>query len=101
MTGVSTLHEIPIREEADILQIRQTVREVAVSVGLSLVAQTKVVTAASELARNTLTHGGGGTARIELERGTTRSTLWLRFQDRGAGIPDVERALTEGYSSVG
>lgn len=101
MTSLLTLHEVPIREEVDIVHIRQAVREVAVSVGFSLVEQTKLVTAASELARNTLKHGGGGTAAVELEQDTDWATLRLVFRDEGPGIADVELALTDGYSSAG
>ncbi len=101
MTGVSTVQELPIQEEVDIVHVRQAAREVAVSVGFSLVDQTKVVTAASELARNTLQHGGGGVATVGLERTANHTTLQLVFRDDGPGIPDVEQALTDGYSSAG
>ncbi|EHR52661.1 anti-sigma regulatory factor (Ser/Thr protein kinase) [Saccharomonospora marina XMU15] len=101
MTSLLTVHEVHIRDEVDIVQIRQAVREVAVSVGFSLVEQTKLVTAASELARNTLKHGGGGTAEVELEQDTHRATLRLVFRDEGPGIADVELALTDGYSTAG
>lgn len=101
MTSVSTVHEVPIREEVDIVHVRQAAREVAVSVGFSLVEQTKLVTAASELARNTLKHGGGGTAEVELERTPGYTVLRLVFRDEGPGIADVDLALTDGYSSAG
>ncbi len=102
MTSVLTVQEVRINEEIDIVHVRQAVREVAVSIGFSLVEQTKLVTAASELARNTRVHGHGGGAKIELEKaddGTT--TLRLVFSDNGPGIADIDLALTEGYSSVG
>ena len=90
MTGVSTVQELPIQEEVDIVHVRQAAREVAVSVGFSLVDQTKVVTAASELARNTLQHGGGGVATVGLERTANHTTLQLVFRDDGPGIPEAE-----------
>ncbi|PRX49925.1 serine/threonine-protein kinase RsbT [Prauserella shujinwangii] len=101
MTIVPTVREVPIRTDMDIVGVRQAVREVAVSVGFSLVDQTKVVTAASELARNTLKHGGGGTAEIELEERADSTALRLVFRDEGPGIGDVELALRDGYSSSG
>ncbi|EID55157.1 anti-sigma regulatory factor [Saccharomonospora xinjiangensis] len=101
MTSVSTVHEVPIREEVDIVHVRQAAREVAVSVGFSLVEQTKLVTAASELARNTLKHGGGGVAEVELERTSAHTAVRLVFRDEGPGIEDVNLALTDGYSSAG
>ena len=76
-------------------------REHAVAQGFSLVEQTKIVTAASELGRNALVHGGGGDAYIErVEQGSKRG-LRLEFADRGPGIPDLQRALTDGYTSGG
>lgn len=101
MTGMSTGHEVPIREEVDIVHVRQAARDVAVSVGFSLVEQTKLVTAASELARNTLKHGGGGVAEVELERAAGATALRLVFRDEGPGIADIEQALADGYSSAG
>lgn len=101
MTSALTVHEVPIQKEVDIVHVRQAVREVAVSVGFSLVAQTKLVTAASELARNTLIHGGGGVAQVELEKQPGATILRLVFRDEGPGIADIELALTDGYSSAG
>lgn len=101
MTGVVTEHEVAVREEVDIVHVRQAARDVAVSAGFSLVEQTKLVTAASELARNTLKHGGGGMARISLEKDAGRMALRLVFRDEGPGIADTEQALTDGYSSAG
>ncbi|WP_007025839.1 ATP-binding protein [Saccharomonospora iraqiensis] len=101
MTGVVTEQEVAVREEVDIVHVRQAARDVAVSAGFSLVEQTKLVTAASELARNTLKHGGGGTARISLEKDAGRTALRLVFRDEGPGIADTEQALTDGYSSAG
>ncbi|WP_019814268.1 ATP-binding protein [Saccharomonospora saliphila] len=102
MTGNLTEHEVSIHEEVDIVHVRQAARELAVSAGFSLVEQTKLVTAASELARNTLKHGGGGAAEVALEHGEGGGTaLRLVFRDAGPGIVDVDQALTDGYSSAG
>lgn len=84
-----------------VVQVRQAVRQRAVELGFSLVEQTKVVTAASELARNTLIHGGGGCARIEALNHGHRTGLRLTFEDNGPGIANVEQALKDGYSTVG
>jgi serine/threonine-protein kinase RsbT len=77
------------------------VREWAVAVGFNLVDQTKIITAASELARNTVLHGGGGTVRLEALNDGDRRGLRLVFEDRGPGIADIERALTDGYTTAG
>ena len=87
---------MPIRTSEDVVRVRQVAREWAVSQGLSLVDQTKIVTAASELARNTLDYGGGGTVRLEALNSETRRGLRLTFEDHGPGIPDVELALKDG-----
>lgn len=94
--------ERPVRTEADVVSVRQLARAWATELRLSLVDQTKVVTAASELARNTLIHGGGGLVRLELvEDGGGRCGLRLTFEDKGPGIPDVGRAMQDGYSTAG
>jgi serine/threonine-protein kinase RsbT len=90
-----------IRRANDIVRVRQRMREWAVEVGFSLVDQTKVVTAASELARNTLEHGGGGTARLELLVEGGRRGLRLICEDQGPGIADIQLALKDGYTSRG
>lgn len=92
---------MPIRTSEDVVRVRQVVRELALAQGLSLVDQTKIVTAASELARNTLDHGGGGTVRVEALNSETRRGLRLTFEDQGPGIPDVDLALTDGYTTGG
>ncbi|MFD1537675.1 ATP-binding protein [Nonomuraea guangzhouensis] len=79
--------------------VRQRVRSVAVEVGLSLIDQTKVVTAASELARNALVYAGGGLAKIELVQNGIRQGLRIAFSDEGPGIPDIEQALTDGWTT--
>jgi serine/threonine-protein kinase RsbT len=101
MPAVSTEPEsIPIRSSEDVVRVRQAVRGRAMDLGFSLVEQTKIVTAASELARNTLTYGGGGEARLErLYDGPKRNGLRLTFEDRGPGIANIELALTDGYTS--
>ena len=91
---------MPIRTSEDVVQVRQAVRKTAVSLGFGLVDQTKIVTASSELARNTLDHGGGGTVQIEVVRNDTRTGLRLVFEDQGPGIEDIGLALTDGYTSA-
>ena len=92
---------MPLRTEFDIVTVRQQVRAWAVAQGLGLVDQTKLVTAASELARNAVEYGGGGTVRLEAvqddERG--RRGVRLTFADEGPGIADLERALADGYTT--
>lgn len=91
---------IPVRSGEDVVKARQVVRSRAMDVGFSLVEQTKIVTAASELARNTVMYGGGGEMRIErLYEGPRRAGLRLTFEDKGPGIPDIELALRDGYTS--
>ncbi|MEO8520980.1 MAG: anti-sigma regulatory factor [Acidobacteriota bacterium] len=96
---VRSSEERPIRSSEDIVGVRQLVRQRAVELGFNIVDQTKIVTAASELARNALTYGRGGQARIEaLEEGTRRG-LRLVFEDQGPGIADVELAMKDGYTT--
>jgi serine/threonine-protein kinase RsbT len=90
---------LEIRASEDVVAVRQAVRKKAVALGFGLVDQTKVVTASSELARNTLDHGGGGTARLEILENDRRSGLRLVFEDQGPGIADIAQALTDGYTS--
>ena len=88
-----------IQTSDDVVRVRQQVCVHAVSAGLSLVDQTKIVTAASELARNTLDYGGGGTVTMEkLDDGIKRG-LRLTFEDQGPGIPDIQQALKDGFTS--
>jgi len=94
------MDELPIRSGDDVVRVRQHVRMAAADSGLSLVDQTKVVTAASELARNALVHGGGGTARVELVKADSgRKGVRIGFTDDGPGIADVGQALTEGWTT--
>ena len=92
---------LPVRSSNDIVVVRQVVRMRAVEIGFNLVEQTKIVTAASELARNTIDHGGGGVARLQSLRNGGRAGLRLTFEDKGPGIPDVELALKDGYTTGG
>lgn len=91
----------PISTDEDVVRVRQIVRTAAVAAKLSLVDQTKLVTAASELARNTLVHGGGGRAEVELVGKGIRRGVRAVFVDEGPGIPDIDLALTEGYTTAG
>ena len=88
-----------IASDADVVRVRQTVRTLAVDAKLSLVDQTKLVTAASELARNTLVYGGGGTVTVELVRAGLRRGVRAAFADQGPGNSDVSLALTDGWTS--
>lgn len=90
---------LPIRTSADVVAVRQQVRTRAIEAGFSLVDQTRIVTAASELARNTLDYGGGGRALVELVSELARTGLRMTFEDEGPGIPDVEKALSDGYTT--
>jgi serine/threonine-protein kinase RsbT len=94
-TGVT----LPLRRSEDVVRMRQTVREHAVQQGLSLVDQTKLVTAASELGRNVIDHGGGGEVTISMELNGTRRGVRLVFSDRGPGIADVQLALRDGFTT--
>jgi serine/threonine-protein kinase RsbT len=90
---------VPLQEETDTVRARQIVRQWAAELGFTLVEQTKIVTAASELARNTIIHGGGGAMRIELLQEEARRGLRLTFEDQGQGIPDIEMAMKDGYTT--
>lgn len=89
----------PLRVDQDVVKVRQVVRAWTVELKFSLVDQTKFVTAASELARNTIDYGGGGEVRLESLQERGRSGLRLTFADQGPGIPDLELALKDGYTS--
>src|SRR5258708_35445082 len=92
---------VPIQSSADVVALRQKVRAWATELKFSLVDQTKMVTAASELGRNALGHGGGGTCLIESLTNGARSGLRLTFEDRGPGILDIQLALKHAYSTAG
>ncbi|MEV1011948.1 anti-sigma regulatory factor [Streptomyces sp. NPDC049881] len=97
--GAEDEHEVAIASSGDVVKARQVIRTLAQRSRLSLVDQTKLVTAASELARNTLIYGGGGQMHARLLREDGRSGVWASFSDQGPGIPDIELALTDGWSS--
>ena len=90
---------LPLRRSEDVVRMRQIVREHAVQQGLSLVDQTKLVTAASELGRNVIDHGGGGEVTISTMLNGMRRGVRLVFSDQGPGIADVQQALRDGYST--
>ena len=93
------VQELAIGGDQDVVRVRQATRVLAVTAKLSLVDQTKLVTAASELARNTLIHGGGGAAQLELVVDGRRSGVRVCFVDEGPGIADVDLALTDGWTT--
>ena len=97
---MSVVHSetLPVATESDIVVVRRRVREVAVQAGLSLVDQTKLVTAASELARNTVIYGGGGSLQLDSLNGP-RVGVRLTFSDNGPGIPDIDLALRDGFTT--
>ncbi len=90
---------LEIRISDHVVLVRQAVRKWALELGFSLVDQTKIITAASELARNTLDYGRGGTVRLESLENGVKKGLRLIFEDQGPGIPDLEKALTDGYTT--
>lgn len=97
-TGRVTLR---LRSDEDVVGVRKQVRERAVAIGLSLVDQTKLVTAASELARNTIKYGGGGEVHLDAFDDGARSGVGLLFVDAGQGIPNIESALRDGFTTGG
>ena len=96
---VVSAESLPIRTSDDIVLVRQAVRKISVELGLGLVDQTKIVTASSELARNTLDHAGGGAALVERVENESRSGLRVTFEDNGPGIADINLALTDGFTT--
>ncbi|MHC5745058.1 MAG: anti-sigma regulatory factor [Nostoc sp.] len=90
---------INIQSSTDVVLVRQAVRHLAVEIGFGLVDQTKIITAASELARNTLDYGGGGTVKLETLQEGRRRGLRLTFEDQGPGISDIELALKDGFTT--
>src|SRR5215475_15309159 len=90
---------LDIRSSDDVVKVRQQTRVLATEAGLSLVDQTKIITAASELARNTLDYGGGGSVVVEVVEGVGRRGVRLTFEDKGPGIPDVDAALRDGFTT--
>lgn len=96
---VLTRERMPLQTEEDVVRVRLLARQQAVQAGLSLVDQTKLVTAASELARNTVVHGGGGMAEMEVVNEGPRRGVRLTFIDHGPGIPNLEQALRDGFTT--
>ena len=101
MATISKSARFDIRAEADVVALRQNVRRWAADMTFSIVDQTKLVTAASELARNAIVYGGGGTATLEMLSETVRKGLRIVFEDKGPGIPDIELALRDGFTTGG
>ncbi len=97
----SRAEALQLRSAEDIVIARQAVRELSSELGFSLVDQTKLITAASELARNTIVHGGGGAMQLQTLREDRRVGISLTFIDHGPGIRDIERALRDGYTTGG
>ena len=96
---IETRDTMPLRTSDDVVRVRQAVRVRAVAAGFSLVDQTKIITAASEIARNTVDYGGGGGLLIEALRDGARRGVRLTFTDQGPGIVDLGKAMTDGYST--
>jgi len=96
---VLSAESIPLRNSDDVVLVRQAARKLAVALGFGIVDQTKLVTASSELARNTVDYAGGGTVRLETLRQDRKSGVRLVFEDQGPGIPDIDLALRDGYTS--
>jgi serine/threonine-protein kinase RsbT len=92
---------IPLQSSSDVVSLRQKVRAWTTELKFSLVDQTKMITASSELARNTVGHGGGGVCLMELVSNGSRDGLRLTFEDHGPGIPDINLALKDGFSTAG
>jgi serine/threonine-protein kinase RsbT len=90
---------LPLASDEDVVRARHRIRELALEAGLRLIDQTKIVTAVSELARNTVVHGGGGEMEAGIARDGARVGVWATFTDQGPGIADLDQALTEGYTT--
>jgi serine/threonine-protein kinase RsbT len=97
--SVEKSETLNIRSEQDVVTVRQAVKAWAVQLGFSVVDQTKMVTAASELGRNTLVYGRGGQAKLEIVQEGIRKGLRVRFEDHGPGIADIEKAMQDGYTT--
>jgi serine/threonine-protein kinase RsbT len=99
MTPGGEALSLPLRSSEDVVRMRQVVREQCVKQGFGLIDQTKLVTAASELARNVIDYGGGGEVAVELATQSLRKGVKLVFSDRGPGIPDIDLALKDGHTT--
>ena len=95
------VEEVTLKTGEDVVRLRKSVRERAVATGFNLVEQTKIITAASELGRNTIQYGGGGRARIQTLLNGSRRGLRLEFVDEGPGIADIQQALQDGFTTGG
>ncbi|GAB3642978.1 ATP-binding protein [Spirosoma arcticum] len=98
---VTASEDLPIRQQSDVIQLTNRIRQQALLIRMSVLNQTKLSTAASELARNVLLHGGGGMAQLESIRQGLKNGIRLTFTDKGPGITDVDQALQSGYSTGG
>ncbi len=92
---------VPVRSTEDVVGVRQKVRAWAIEAGLKLIDQTKIVTAASELARNTVVYGGGGSVHIDIVGDNGRRGIRLTFEDQGPGIADIQLAMKDGFTTGG
>jgi serine/threonine-protein kinase RsbT len=99
MVAATRTERLAIRASEDVVKVRQQTRIFATAAGLSLIDQTKIITASSEIARNTLDYGGGGEVSMEMVEYGGRLGVRLVFEDRGPGIPDVEAALRDGFTT--
>jgi len=99
MRSTTRSESVPVRSSGEVVSVRHLVRRWAVELGFTLIEQTKIVTAASELARNMVDYGGGGTMTIEALEDGARKGLRLVFEDQGPGIPDISMALRDGYTT--
>ena len=99
MTETPPVERLPLTSDQDVVRARHVVRQLALDAGLRLIDQTKLVTAVSELARNTVVHGGGGEMSAGLAEAAGRIGVWAQFEDHGPGIPDVDEAMRQGYST--
>jgi serine/threonine-protein kinase RsbT len=100
-TGAAAGEQRELRSPEDVVAVRQVVRQKAIALGFNLIDQTKLVTAASELARNAIQYGGGGVVEVAVLAEGAKRGLRLMFTDRGPGIADIDRAMKDGYSSGG
>ena len=98
---IAQSRELAVASQDDVVLVRQAVRSAALEIGLNLIDQTKIVTAASELARNTVVHGGGGLTRVEIVSEGARRGIRLTFEDKGKGIADIDQAMKDGFTSGG
>lgn len=101
MLATAQEQTLPLHTDEDVVRLRKQVREQMIAMGFGLIEQTKIITAASELARNTLRYGGGGEGRIARVQNGARQGLELSFADQGPGIADIAQALTDGFTSGG